>query len=1094
MTTLSLGVEQTKAPAAEAFVFPASFAQRRLWFLDQFEPGRAFYNMSTPARLPGPLDVGVLRESLNALVRRHEALRTTFREVDGEPAQIIAPSLTLDLPVQDLRELPASMRQAEVLRLAGLEAQQPFDLGRGPLIRTRLLKLGDAEHVLLLTLHHIISDGWSMDVLFRELNIFYEAIRSGREPELPELPVQYADYAVWQREWLSGGVLENLLGYWKGQLEGAPAVLELPTNRPRPPVQLFRGGAHVFTLPASLADALRTLSEKEQVTLFMTLLAGFNVLLYRYTGHEDLVVGAPIANRTRPEIEGLIGFFANTLVLRTELSGGISFRQLLGRVRQMTLAAYAHQDMPFERLVEELRPERNLAYNPLFQVMFVFQSMPQAAPDALPPVVTGMAKFDLTAFLTETEQEIQGTLEYNSDLFDPEMVAHMVGHLQNLLAAAVEDPDRPLWALPMLSEAELLAFEEWNATRMPSQARCVHQLVEEQAKRTPDSLAVRSAGQSLTYGELNSRANFWAHRLLELGVRPDTCVGIYAGRSAEMIVGVLAILKAGGAYVPLDPSYPPERLSFMLEDSRAPLLLTQEGLLGRGLAAGEVRVLTLDGEEGATREDNPPCAATPDNLAYVIYTSGSTGQPKGVAMPHRPLHNLLEWQIARSALPTGAKTLQFAPLSFDVSFQEIFSTLGAGGTLVLIGEQERRDPDAVWRILQTERVNRLYLPYVALQQLAERARDLDGLQSSICEVITAGEQLHITPQIAELFSRLGCALYNQYGPSETHVVTELKLSGSASHWPALPPIGRPLPNVLIRILDAHGQPVPVNVPGELYVGGSALARGFVGRGPITAERFVADPDAGARPGARLYRTGDRARYLRDGNIEFLGRLDDQVKVRGFRVEPGEIEAALRRHAAMGEAAVMARRDGSGEPRLVAYVQLASEAGASAQDLRAHLGASLPEHMIPAVFVFLDALPLTPSGKIDRRRLPDAKNVQAATTGFVAPRTPIEVTLAQIWGELLGVEQIGVHDNFFDLGGHSLLATRVISRIRHDLNVELTLRSIFETPTVESLALLVVQASIEQAGDEEVAHLLADLERLPDDEAQSLLQGKPFQGP
>jgi amino acid adenylation domain-containing protein len=1085
MTSVSRRADEAKASAAEAFVFPASFAQRRLWFLDQLEPWSAFYNISTATRLPGPLDIDALRASIDALVRRHETLRTSFRAVEGEPAQIIAPSLTLDLPVQDLRGLPENVREAEALGLATSEAQQPFDLERGPLIRTRLLKLADTEHVLVLTLHHIIADGWSMNILCRDLNIIYDAIRSGREPNLPDLQIQYADYAVWQQEWLSGDTHKTLLSYWKQQLAGAPSVLELPANRARPPVQLFRGGAHAFVLPAALADALRVLSEGGQVTLFMALLAGFNMLLFRYTGQEDLLVGAPIANRTRPELEGLIGFFANTLVLRTKLSGDFSFRELIERVR----------DMPFERLVEELGPERNLAYNPLFQVMFVFQSVSQAPrngrarqPDPLPPVVTGVAKFDLTLFLTETEQEIQGTFEYNSDLFDPEMIARMAGHLQNLLSAAVADPGRPLWALAMLSEADLLALEEWNATQRPCRPRCVHQLVEQQAARIPDGVAIRSAAGWLTYRELNARANFWAHCLLEQGIGPDSRVGLYAARSAEAIVGMLAVLKAGGAYVPLDPSYPAERLAFMLEDSGAALLLTQARLLGQGLAADQPRVLVLDQEEHGMREDNPSCVATPDNLAYVIYTSGSTGRPKGVAMPHRALHNLLEWQIARSALPAGAETLHFAPIGFDVSFQEIFSTLSAGGMLVLPDEQERRDPDAVWCLLEKQHVKRIYLPYASLQQLAERARELDRLPNSLREVITAGEQLQITPPIVEMFERMGCTLYNQYGPSETHVVTEFKLSGSPHQWPALPSIGRPVPNVTIGILDAHGQPVPIDVPGELYIGGVALARGYIGKAHATAERFVPDPDSAPGLGGRVYRTGDRARYLRDGNIDFLGRLDDQLKVRGFRVEPGEVEAALRRHAGVREVAVIGARNSSGEASLVAYLQLSDQAAASVQDLRTHLGASLPVHMIPATFVFLDSLPLTPSGKVDRRRLPDPKNVRAATATFVAPRTPIEGTLAQIWVELLSLERVGVHDNFFDLGGHSLLATRVISRIRHDLDVELPLRSIFETPTVEGLALLVVDASIRPADEHEVADLLTDLERLGNGEAQ----GKPLQ--
>ena len=1085
-----------KAQRRRAFVFPMSFAQQRLWFLDQFEPDNAFYNIAVPIHLPGALDVDILRESLNDLIRRQESLRTTFSTDNGSPVQVIAPSLTIDLPVHDLSHLAAGAREIEVQGLSNLEAQRPFDLMRGPLLRANLIKLAGDNHTLLVIIHHIISDGWSMGIFYRELGVFYNARFAGQRPALTELPIQYADFACWQREWLSGPVYEAQLDYWKKQLDGAPSVLELPTDRPRPPVQIFRGGLHQFMLPQLLAEALKVLGDQERVTLFMILLAAFKVLLYRYSSERDIVVGTPIANRTRPEIEGLIGFFANTLVLRTKLDDSLSFRELLRRVRTVTLGAYAHQDMPFEKLVEELRPKRSLAYNPLFQVMFVLQNMGRGQDGAQQSNDSGMidmgaAKFDMTLFLTETGQGIQSCFEYNSDLFYPETVARMAKHFETLLTAATVDPDRPLRSLPMLSQTELLTLASWNETSSPCDERCVHMMFEAEAEQTPKATAISFGDETLTYGELNARANFWAHRLLEFGIAPDDCVGICVERSIEMIVAVLAVLKAGAAYVPLDPDYPQERLAFMIADARVPVLLTQTRLADT-LPSSNARVLTLDSDENGegTRADNPDSGAAPDNLAYVIYTSGSTGRPKGVAMPHRSMANMLEWQIARSALPRSARTLQFASLSFDVSFQEIFSTLCAGGTLILITDEQKRDAELVWQLLRTAEINRLFVPFVVLQHLAERAREIIKLPTSLREIITAGEQPYVTPQIIQLFTRLDCALYNQYGPSETHVVTELKLTGASNTWPSRPPAGRPIRNVSIQLVDDYGQLVPIGVPGEIFIGGIALARGYLHRPDLTSERFSVNPDGDQQAGWRLYRTGDRARYLPDGNIEFLGRLDDQLKIRGFRVEPGEIEMTLSRHAAVRNAAVVMRQSGPGEQRLVAYVQLNPAESATARELRAHLSASLPDHMLPSAFVFLDSMPLTPSGKLNRSGLPESKDfVTAGGAAYVAPRTPVEEMLAKIWQELLGLERVGVHDDFFELGGHSLLATRVISRIHDELPTDLPVRRLFETPTIEGLAVSVVQASVEKEEAADAERFLAELEELSDEEAQALLRGE-----
>lgn len=1094
MTATHSKESKFKAQGRRAFVFPASFAQQRLWFLDQFEPDSAFYNIAAPIYLPGALDVNVLRESLNDLIRRHETLRTTFGIDNGSPVQVIAPSLTIELPVHDLSHLAARAREGEVQGFSNLEAQRPFDLTRGPLLRATLIKLADDNHILLVIIHHIVFDGWSMGIFYRELGAFYNARLAGQRPALPELEIQYADFACWQREWLTGPVYEAQLDYWRKQLSGAPSVLELPTDRPRPPIQIFRGGLHQFMLPQSLVEALKVLGDKERSTLFMVLLAAFKALLYRYSRERDIVVGTPIANRTRPEIEGLIGFFANTLVLRTKLEGSLSFRELLRRVRTVTLGAYAHQDMPFEKLVEELRPKRNLAYNPLFQVMFVLQNVgggPDGAQQSYDGgmIDTGAAKFDMTLFLTETGQGMQSCFEYNSDLFYPETMARMAKHFETLLSAAAVDPDRPLWSLPMLSQTELLTLASWNETRSPYEERCVQRMFEVQAERTPGVTAICFGDETLTYGELNACANFWAHRLLEVGIAPDDCAGICVERSIEMIVAVLAVLKAGAAYVPLDPNYPRERLAFMIADARIPVLLTQKRFADT-LPSSDARVLTLDtdAKDDGTLAENPATGATPDNLAYVVYTSGSTGRPKGVAMTHRSLSNMVEWQIERSAIPSGARTLQFASLSFDVSFQEIFSTLCAGGTLILITDEQKRDAELLWQLLRTAEVNRLFVPFVVLQHLAERAREIVKLPSSLREIITAGEQPYVTPQIIQLFTRLDCSLYNQYGPSETHVVTELKLMGASNTWPSRPPAGRPIRNVSIQLVDDYGQLVPVGVPGEIFVGGIALARGYLHRPDLTAERFCANPDGDQQAGWRLYRTGDRARYLPDGNIEFLGRLDDQLKIRGFRIEPGEIEMTLSRHAAVRNAAVVMRQSGAGEQRLVAYVQLNSAESVTAHELRAHLSTSLPDHMLPSAFVFLDSLPLTPSGKLNRSALPEPKDfVTAGGAAYVAPRTPVEELLVKIWQELLGLERVGVYDDFFELGGHSLLATRVISRIRDELPTELPVRRLFETPTIEGLAVSVVQASVEKEEEADAERLLAELEELSDEEVQALLR-------
>ena len=1075
--------------ASKSNTFPVSFAQQRLWLLDQLEPNSPLYNVPQATRIGGPLNLQALQQTLDAIVARHEILRTTFTMVDGSPMQVIAESRAVALPVIDLSELPENDREAEALRLAAADSRRPFNLEHGPLLRTSLLRLSEEDHVLLLNTHHIISDAWSTAVFVRELTALYEAFSLGKPSPLEELPIQYADYAVWQREWLQGEVYERHLSYWKQQLSGAPTVLEIPTDRPRPAVQSHRGALHTLTLAKSLAGQLRRLSRQEGVTMFMTLLAAFQTLLMRYSGQEDIVLGTPIAGRTRAETEGMIGFFLNTLVLRTDLSGEPTFRELLGRVRETTLLAYEYQDVPFEKIVEELQPERSLSHTPLFQVMFTLQNAPRQNLElsrlALRPlqVEHDIAKFDLMLSVAEGADTLKLALEYNTDLFDASTVERMAGHFQVLLEGIAADPEQRVSTLPMLTEIERRQLlVEWNDTRADyPDAGPVHKLFEAQAERTPDATAVVFGKERLAYRELNERANQVAHHLRALGVAPDVRVGVCMERSVEMVVGVLGILKAGGAYVPLDPAYPQERLAFMVEDTEAPVLLTQKRLV-KGLPKSRAQLVCLDIDwkvVARQNKGNPTGEMKADNLAYVIYTSGSTGRPKGVAMTHGSLVNLLSWQLRNSALPGGAKTLQFASLSFDVSFQEMFSSWCAGGALVLITEELRRDTVGLLRFLTDEAITRLFLPFIALQQLAEVADERGLLPADLREVVTAGEQLQITRQIASLFSKLkNCTLHNQYGPSESHVVTAFTLTGPPSSWVALPPIGRPIANTQIFVLDRHSNPVPVGVPGELHIGGVSLARGYLNRPELTAERFITDPFS-REPGARLYRTGDVARYLSDGTIEYAGRVDDQVKVRGYRIELGEVEAILSQHPAVRETAVMVREDNPGDKRLVAYVVLEEEQAPSVSEvislikkgdhlvahagpradqspggseLRGYLKERLPEYMVPSAFVVLEELPLTPSGKVNRRVLPapDGARPELNKT-FVAPRDTLELQLTKMWERTLGVARIGVKDNFFDLGGHSLLAVRLFAQIEKTFDKNLPLATLFQAPTIEQLA-------------------------------------------
>jgi amino acid adenylation domain-containing protein len=1049
---------------------PLSFAQERLWFLQQLEPESSAYNVPGALRLRGPLRPELLARALEEIARRHEALRTVFQEdtregAGGVPVQIILPPSAAPLPVVDLRARPYPDEEAG--RLLASEARRPFDLATGPLARTLLLRTGDEEHLLAVVMHHVISDAWSLRILLRELAALYQAYAAGEPSPLPELPLQYADFARWQREQLAGERLEGELAHWRRVLAEAPETLDLPADRPRPAAPTFAAGRSPVDLPAALSADLRALARRQGWTPYMLLLAAFDALLARLTGQRDLVVGAPVANRNRLETEGLIGFFTNTLALRLDLAGDPSFRALARRARAATLEAYAHQDLPFERLVEDLAPRRERGRNPLFQVMLALNDVPSLALLELPGVAvegveieTGEAKFDLTLFLAERAGGFAGHLEFSRDLFDPATADRLLGHLLTLLTEAVAAPETRLSALPLLNPAEREQLAAWSQQPLPrSRPWTVHERIAEQAALHPEAEAVVAGdGESLNYGELLRRARRLAVHLRGLGVGPDVPVGIFLDRSPDLAVAILGALMAGGACLPLDPGYPRERLRLMLADAQAPVVITAPALAG-ALPEGASRMLLIGEALAASAgpEPGPAAAVDPDNLVYLIYTSGSTGRPKGVAMTHGAISAMLDWQLRTSRAGAG-RTLQFAALSFDVSFQEIFSTWCAGGSLVLVAEDVRRDPPALLRLLAEQRVERLFLPFVALQQLALAARPGE-IPTGLREVMSAGEQLYVTPQVAALFAALpGAALYNHYGPSETHAATWLALEGAPAGWPERPTVGRAVDHARIFLLDHGLRRVPVGVPGEVWVGGAILARGYVAQPELTAERFLPDPfdDVdGWEPGARLYRTGDLARWLPGGEIDYIGRGDHQVKIRGQRIELAEVETALAGHPALRQSAVAVRGAGAGSRRLVAYAVFREGVEPPGfAELRAFLAASLPDAMVPSAWMRLDSLPLTPSGKVDRRALPAppaADEEVMADDPSRAPRDPAEELLAAVWSEVLGVQRVGIHDDFFELGGHSLLATQVMSRVREAFNVELPLRRLFEGPTVAELA-------------------------------------------
>ena len=1382
---------------------PLSFAQERLWFLQELLPEVPLYHIPTTRRFTGSLDLPALQRSLDVLVHRHEGLRTRFPLIDGRPWQVVAPSLRIPIRSADLRDTAETEREAECERRISDEVRVSFDLANGPLLRAILFQLADDDHLLLLTVHHIVADGWSIGVLWRELTTVYDAERTGRTPALPELPIQYADYAVWQRQWLQGDTLDRHLTYWRDQLAGAPDVLNLPTDRSRAARETYAGAVQSFTLPISTATSMKRIANHENATLFMALLATFKTLLFRYTGEADIVIGSPIANRNRAQTEGLLGCFVNALALRTDLSGNPTFRQLLRRVRETTLGAYAHQDLPFEKLVEDLQPKRSLTQNPLFQALFALQNTPDTerrhapSPDSgAPRVVHGTAKFDLSLSLSETEDGLSGAVEYSTDLFDHASITRMIGHLETLLTAITDDPEQRLSELPILTAREDEQLRSWNATvaTYPGDAS-IHHLFESQVEKSPDAVAVVLEGERISYRALNHRANQIARFLRRLGVDAGTCVGICMERSVEMVASILGVLKARGAYVPLDPSYPPQRLEAMVADGRIPIVLAQERVANR-LRQAKARTIAVDSEWriiSGEDDSNPSWTTASSDLAYVIFTSGSTGRPKGAGVSHRGFVNLLTWFTRTFHLHEDDKVLVISSFSFDLTQKNLLAPLTIGAPVHMM-PSGWFDPDAIRRTIAAEEITIVNCTPSAFYPVADGTDDDLQALRSLTHVFLGGEPISMRRLESWLGSKhCRSRIVNTYGPTEcTDVVSYHIVEDPVRLLDSSIPIGRPVSNVQLYVLDQTLARLPIGVVGELYIGGEGVGLGYVGRADLTAERFI--PDAyGGVPGARLYRTGDLARYLPDGNIDFVGRVDHQVKLRGMRIELGEIEAVLAEHPAISAAAVLVHEGGEGDGRLRAFLVpdprnagpvhnlvrleregvltraqrhelpngmviahlnrsetdfvyrelfeeeaylrhgirlragacvfdvganiglfalyvsrkipdaqifafepippifdvlklnmtihgldarlfehgVASETGAAEftyyphvsiisgrfadgaeerqtvktfllaqqegsagmslgqseieelleerltsvpfscpmktlsqvirenqvdhidllkidvekseldvmtgiedahwplirqvvlevhdsdhrleriqqllakhgydvtteqervlrgtglynlyairqsdmvpvgslnrhargsarnerqadgwssprellDDVRAFLNARLPSHMVPPTFVILPSLPLGPNGKVDRLALPELAAISESRGVFVAPRSPLEQTVADIWVEVLGLERIGVGDDFFELGGHSLLATQVVSRIREAFHIALPLRRLFEQPTIEGLAMAIVECLAEQTGGHETGLALAEIDALSHAEVAAML--------
>jgi len=1039
---------------------PLSYAQQRLWFLDQLQPGNPVYNCPIPVRLAGPLDTEALEKALTEIVRRHEVLRTSFPTENGQPVQHISPATPINFPVTDLSGLEQTEREREATRLIAEEAALPFDLANGALLRTRLIRLSDQDHIVLLVMHHIVTDAWSLEVLNSEVMTLYESYCKGLPSPLPDLDIQYADFADWQRKWIDGEILDKELQYWKQQLDNATAMLELPTDRPRPAIQTHAGARQSRRLSKRLSEMLAAFSKGEEVTQFMTLAAAFNVLLHSYTGQRDIVIGTPIAGRNHLEIEKLVGFFVNTLVLRTDLSGDPTFIELVQRVREVTLGAFAHQDIPFEKVVEAIDPERDLSRSPLFQVMFDFYKPGKEELSISGNSARGVgfdnttAKFDLTLAVIDTGQHLSLVMTYNTALFEPDTVSRMLSRMEILLETLASKPERKLSTLSLLTEEErnhLLV--EFNDTAVDySRNNCAHHLFEERVRETPETTSVVFEGDCLTYGELNARANHVAAYLQQLGVGPETRVVLYLDRSLHSLVALLGTLKAGGAYVPVDASSPKERLRHILADADAHIILT-ETKLATGLSDFNARVVCLDADWTTISDfsdENPISPVTPENLAYIIYTSGSTGMPKGVAVEHRQLVNYASSIIERFSVPPLSSFALVSTFGADLGNTVIFQSLFTSGCLHVISQDRATDPELLAEYFSQHGIDCLKIVPSHLEALLTSSNPGAVLPREL--LVLGGEAASPALLDKVMDHAHGCAVFNHYGPTETTVgvlTSPLRIDDSERRSATMS-LGRPLANTQAYVLNSYLQPVPSGFAGELCIGGRNVTRGYLGRPDQTAEKFIPDP-FGAEPGARLYRTGDIVRQKQTGAIEFVGRIDDQIKIRGFRVEVGEIEAALRQHEAVREAIVLARTDERGDKRLVAYTVCNGEP--TSDEFRSYLTERLPAHMIPSSFVRLTEMPLNHNGKIDRRALPVGEIDENGQGDFSRPRNELELQLAGIWEDVLGVHPIDVTSNFFTLGGHSLLAVRLMAEIRSRLGVPLPLASIFQGSSVEKLARL-----------------------------------------
>lgn len=1077
------GADQKPSPGV--FIAPLSFAQKRLWFLSQLHPKSCAYNVPFGLRIRGPLDVAALHRTLAFIVHRHESLQTTFREIDGGPQQVIAPGAVVTLDLVDTTDDPE--KGLEKFRLS--EASTPFDLETGPLIRFKLLRLRPDDHALLITLHHIVSDGWSAGVIIREVLQAYESFKGQTVPSLPDLPIQYADFANWQLEYFTGEILRDELAYWKHSLSGAPRLLEIPTEFQRPKENTFAGRTEELALDTSLVKRIQEFCRENRVTPFMFYTACFNALLARYTGQTDIVLGTPVANRDRSELQGLVGFVANTVLLRTKFSTQDSFLNLLQAARSATLDALDHQLLPFDKLVEELQPERASGHNPLFQVLIGVYDHPSGIQRVgetefeVMDTLVRTAKFDLSFYIVEGASATW-KIEYSTELFSRSYIQRLLGHLLAICHGALARPEIRINQIPLLNrDEEQLILHDWNATEMSRPETTLHSLFEQQCARTPDADALVFEGEKLSYRELNARANRLGQLLRTAGVTRGMFVGVCMERSFEMVIALLGILKAGGAYVPIDPNYPADRVQFMLEDAAVAVLLTQSRLLPH-LAGYEGATICVDQTDELTSFSSEAIAPvnSPDDLAYCIYTSGSTGKPKGAMNTHRGICNRLLWGQESYPITTEDRVVQKTPFSFDVSVWEFFWPLVTGATLVIAKPGGHKDPAYLIDLINRERITTSHFVPSMLQAFLHdpAASSCRSLKRVIC----SGEALSIETQ-EKFFTALDCELLNFYGPTEASV--------EVTHWRCerdselhFVPIGNPIANTQIYILNDAMQPAPVLVPGELFIGGTGVARGYHNRDDLTAERFLPDP---FRPGHRLYKTGDRARFLPDGTIQYLGRLDHQVKIRGFRIELEEIESVLRQHPLVRDAVVISREVNHGT-HLVAYFVGYPSLTVGTESLQTFLKTRLPEYMVPGFFVSLAQIPLSPSGKVHRRALP-SPDLQSnrKRADFAPPRNPVEEKLAQIWCEVLHLERAGIHDNFFDLGGHSLLATQLVSRIKLKMDAHVPLSRFFELPTIAQLGKEIGSSRSERiaAAGSDVSRLLNKLDQLSPAEVDALLQ-------